>query len=997
LEELSARELCAAIDDELAQLPERYRAPLIICCLEGRSRDEAARHLGVSAGTIKGRLERGRERLRQRLARRGVPLPAAFAAVWLAAGTGALADAAVVSATARAAVAFVTGDETVAVSARATQLAQMGLQVTAIGPLRLVTAGLLLSSVLGTGVGFMALSTAPKPADDLGQPAANIVAPVRTDLYGDPLPPGVQARLGTVRFRHGGYLVRMVASPDGTQLITAGTGGIRFWDVATGRLVRSIPLNWYITDIALLADGKRLASIEFTNGPTDGKTTSDIRIWDLATGAELFRFETLPDIQRLLAVSPDGKLLATCGSKGPIRLWNVATGAVIRQIGNANGQNNSLRFSADGSTILVAGSGQISLLDVTTGQDSTPASWFTSRRDMMQSRYFAEAALSPDARWVATNGKGYDTPDGEHRVELLLFDRTGGPPRTLPGQWSIAYGLAFTPDGRDLISSGNAGTLARWDLATGRPKWEVDGPPDTARSILFLPDGKLLATAGYDGVARLWDAATGTPVKQEREAHGAEITQVGYSPDGRWVVTVGSDCTLRVWDSKTARQQRKLYAPDYNYDRNYNLFAFAFSPDGRVLATLDEPNTVRLLELNSDKEPRPLDTAEGKGRIVALFFSTDGRRLFALTESYQLHAWDVASGRFEKTFTPTDLPADANLPGIRWTYKGRGVYLSPRTSGQVLLPLLFPINELGLLDLEGQPSVRRIPGAPLRPSVLLPDGRHLIHVADRALHVREIATGRERYAFPVRDLGECQMAATADGRMIGVANISSNRPSPFQLIELASGQDVRSFDYANAPLTGFDFSPDGRHFVAGYRDTTALIWDLATPPTPGTPLDQLWVDLVGEAPTAYAAVWGLALDAGRTVPFLRERLKPAVAADPATVQRLINDLDDNRFPVREAADREMRKLGSVTDLALRDALTKPRSLELRLRIEALLNAPRFPPSAEELRQVRAVQALEYANDSVARELLRSLAGGAEGARLTREARDALQRLERDNQ
>jgi RNA polymerase sigma factor (sigma-70 family) len=76
--ELSWREVCAVLDDELARLPERYRAPLVLCYLEGRTRDEAAKQLGWSVTVLRGRLERGRDRLRQRLTRRGLGLEAAL-------------------------------------------------------------------------------------------------------------------------------------------------------------------------------------------------------------------------------------------------------------------------------------------------------------------------------------------------------------------------------------------------------------------------------------------------------------------------------------------------------------------------------------------------------------------------------------------------------------------------------------------------------------------------------------------------------------------------------------------------------------------------------------------------------------------------------------------------------------------------------------------------------------------------------------------------------
>jgi RNA polymerase sigma factor (sigma-70 family) len=153
LAEITLREFQQVLDEELARLPEKYRAPLVLCCLEGATRDEAAQRLGCTTQTLKSRLEQGRERLRKRLERRGVTLAAALGCVTLASGTAAAIAPPLVDATTTAALLFASGQAAaISGSATAVLLAKDTLKT----PLKKLVLVLLSLAVLGTGSALLA-------------------------------------------------------------------------------------------------------------------------------------------------------------------------------------------------------------------------------------------------------------------------------------------------------------------------------------------------------------------------------------------------------------------------------------------------------------------------------------------------------------------------------------------------------------------------------------------------------------------------------------------------------------------------------------------------------------------------------------------------------------------------------------------------------------------------------------------------------------------------
>ncbi len=632
--EAAWRELRPVLDAEISRLPDRYRLPFVLCCLEEMTHDEAARELGWPRGSVAGRLSRARALLRARLVRRGISLTAAALAALVAETTGqAAAPAALVQVTVQVARVF-TGPGAATVAGKGAALAKEALKAAPAARF-LVAASWAVALAAATAAGLAALQPTP-PAPPAAASAAphgeEEQKPARADLFGDSLPDGAEVRLGTVRLRTASLVMSTVFSADGKTLWTAeDEEGLHGWDVETGRPLGWIARGTYCYQGAMTPDRTRLVANSGAEGPV-----GEFVLWDVKADKEIRRFGQFnPNGIDALAISRNGKTLASSsgvvGKAHEITLWDADSGRELRRLEGHSQDIDTQLFTPDGKELVSAGrDGSVRVWGVESGR---------KRLEIAQASW---ATVSPDGKSLAAVSEDHsvrliDLADGKERCHMT--GRHGG-------------GLAFTPDGRFLAAADSGGDFIFWDAETGKESRRFPGSEGRPQSLSFSPDGRTLAIGGLDHSIRLFDVAAGKERNAYTGSRGAVV--VAFSPDGKAAATAAGDGAVRLWDPRTGEQRRLLrdHAPD--------VLCVAFSPDGKWLATGGGPPgppygeegeddfTIRLWDADTGRVVRRLKGHEGP--VTTLAFSADGRTLVAGGEDVfaahpnHLRLWDVQTG-----------------------------------------------------------------------------------------------------------------------------------------------------------------------------------------------------------------------------------------------------------------------------------------------------------------------------------------------------------------
>ncbi|GAB4276669.1 MAG: hypothetical protein Fur0025_02020 [Oscillatoriaceae cyanobacterium] len=301
------------------------------------------------------------------------------------------------------------------------------------------------------------------------------------------------------------------------------------------------------------------------------------------------------ELVKSVAISPNGKIIASGSLDHTVKLWDLETGKLLHAFTGHTGPVSCVKFSPDGQTIASSSAfkdGTIRLWDLDSKQQITAL----KGNDWIVLSVWS-IAFSPDGKILASAHHADST------VKIWNLEN-GQLLRTLRGHVWAVESVAISPDGQTVVSGSLDSNIKIWNLKNGQLIQTLNGPADSPFSmvqswfsshsiwsIAISPDGTRLASGGAEQPIKIWNLKTG---KQSNilEGHSDTVLTVAFSPDGKSLASGAADGTIRIWDLLAGE-------PIHTLGHSDAVYCVTFSPDGKTLVSSSKDKTIKIWQLDS--------------------------------------------------------------------------------------------------------------------------------------------------------------------------------------------------------------------------------------------------------------------------------------------------------------------------------------------------------------------------------------------------------------
>jgi WD40 repeat protein len=535
--------------------------------------------------------------------------------------------------------------------------------------------------------------------------------------------------------------------------------------------------------VAISPDGKLLASCG------DDET---IRIWDLSTRTNVNTLGGHRGAVNAVAFSHNGTLLASGGADKSVKLWDVGSWAVVGDLTNHEGAVTTLAFSLDGKLLAVGTEGAGAKV------------WNVSTREIMLQTEGKEGAarlvaISADGKLLATGGNNWSVTLwalSTMKAVANLYDQPG-----------FTWGMAFSPDSR-ILATTKSDCVLLWDVSERRLLGNLRGHEGEVHPVVFSPDGKTLASGSEDTTVRIWDLATHQQIRNLK-GHSGLVTALAFCFDGSRLLSSSADHTLRLWDLSTNNE------PDTLRGHIDGVNAVAFSHDDKLVASAGIDCTVKLWDVSSGTN---LATFTGHtSAVTAVTFCADGDMLCSCSLDQTIRFWNLRKRQQVASLRcPTPLASLALSPDGRTLVSGSGWWDDLNT----------PSN-IRFWDTHSRRLVASLSGATgmVRVLAFSPDARILAvgRVGDTLLELLDVIS--QQVVFGSTNLGEV-FAFSPEGRTMAVPDTTD--PDRIALLDLRTLQAFARFETQSTARRWIAMSPDGKTLAVSYANASIKLCNVAT-------------------------------------------------------------------------------------------------------------------------------------------------------------------------